>query len=143
MQFIVAAFMILLTTVIHTGGMVIVFKAIRAHGGNIKDGLRRTRIILISGIVLIMMLVLLVEVTCWATTYLVLNAVDGFEKALYFSMVTFTALGYGDIVLDENWRLLGSIEAANGLIIFGWTTAIIVAIVQYIFFGKEHAKLKT
>ncbi len=123
--------------------MVLVFKTIRAHGGNIKDGLRRTRIILISGIVLIMMLVLLIEVTCWATTYLVLNAVDGFEKALYFSMVTFTALGYGDIVLDENWRLLGSIEAANGLIIFGWTTAIIVAIVQYIFFGKERAKLKT
>ena len=52
-------------------------------------------------------------------------------------MVTFTTLGYGDVLLDEEWRLLASFEAANGIIIFGWTTAIIIAIVQQQYFSKE------
>ena len=41
-------------------------------------------------------------------------------------MVTFTTLGYGDVLLNERWRILGSFEAANGIIMFGWTTAIII-----------------
>jgi voltage-gated potassium channel Kch len=56
--------------------------------------------------------------------------VPGFERALYFSIVTYTTLGYGDIVLDENWRLLSSFQAANGIIIFGWTTAVIIVAIR-------------
>jgi hypothetical protein len=52
-------------------------------------------------------------------------------------MVTFTTLGYGDIVLDERWRLLASFEAATGIIMFGWTTAIVLAAVQSTYFGKK------
>ena len=70
-------------------------------------------------------------------TYLALNAIDGLEKALYFSMVTFTTLGYGEIVLDERWRLLASSGAGNGIIMFGWTTAIVIAAVQRIYLIKE------
>ena len=50
-------------------------------------------------------------------------------------MVTFTTLGYGEIVLDEQWPLLASFEAANGIIMFGWTTAIVIAAVQRVYFG--------
>jgi voltage-gated potassium channel Kch len=57
------------------------------------------------------------------------------ETALYFSMVTFTTLGYGDVVLDERWRLMAAFEAANGIIIFGLTTAAVVAVVQRVYFG--------
>ena len=56
------------------------------------------------------------------------------EAAFYFSLVSFTTLGFGDITLDENFRLLASIEAANGIIIFGWSTAIVVAVVQHMYF---------
>ena len=52
-------------------------------------------------------------------------------------MVTFTTLGYGDIVLDENWRLLASFEAATGIIMFGWTTAIVLASLQSAYYGKK------
>lgn len=49
---------------------------------------------------------------------------------LYFSTVTFTTLGYGDVTLDAGWRLFASIQAAVGTIMFGWTTAIVMAVLQ-------------
>jgi voltage-gated potassium channel Kch len=45
---------------------------------------------------------------------------------MYFSIVTFTTLGYGDVLVAEQWRILAATEAANGIIMFGWTTALIV-----------------
>ena len=87
-----------------------------------------------------MFCVSLVEVLLWAAAYLALHAIEGFEKAVYFSMVTFTTLGYGEIVLDERWRLLASFEAANGIIMFGCTAAIVIASVQRVYFGKEDAR---
>jgi voltage-gated potassium channel Kch len=66
--------------------------------------------------------------------YIFIGAFQSFEQALYFSIVTFTTLGYGDITLESNWRLLASFEAASGIIIFGWSTAIIVAVVQRLYF---------
>ena len=77
-----------------------------------------------------MFLAAVIEVVIWAATYLWLDAIDELEKAVYFSMVTFSTLGYGEIVLSESWRLLASFEAANGIIMFGWTTALIFAVVQ-------------
>ncbi|MHC5096111.1 MAG: potassium channel family protein [Planctomycetota bacterium] len=79
----------------------------------------------------------LIEVLVWAFVYLWLNAIEGVEQAFYFSMVTFTTLGYGDVVLQERWRLLASFEAANGIILFGWTTAIVMAVVHRVYFQKE------
>ena len=54
----------------------------------------------------------------------------GFRDALYFSLVTYTTLGYGDVTLNAEWRVLAAFEAVNGIIMFGWTTALIVAVVQ-------------
>ncbi len=133
----IAVFIIVVTTGIHAGGMILAIHAIRTYGGRLRLRLRRTHIYWVSGIILLMFLVSLVEVLVWAATYLGLNAIQGFERALYFSMVTFTTLGYGEIVLDERWRLLASFEAANGIIMFGWTTAIVIAAVQRIYFNKE------
>jgi hypothetical protein len=56
----------------------------------------------------------------WALVYVALNAIEGVEQAFYFSMVTFTTLGYGDIVLSECWRLLASFESGIGIIMFGY-----------------------
>jgi len=128
--------MILITTVIHAFGMILVFRAIRSQEGHMNNDLRRKQIVWTSGTVLLMFIVSFAEVTVWAIAYLLTGAIEGFEHALYFSMVTFTTLGYGDIVLNENWRLLGSLQAANGIIMFGWTTAIVVASVHHIFLSK-------
>ena len=74
----------------------------------------------------------LLEIWLWAGMYQLLGALSDLEGALYFSAVTFTTLGYGDVVLQSSWRLLASFQAVNGIIMFGWTTAVIVALVQRI-----------
>ena len=143
LKILIAIVMIVMTTIIHTGGMLLVFKMIRPHEGNLKNGIRSLHIPWIGGTVIVMVIVSFIEVTIWAATYLALNAIEGFQRAIYFSMVTYTTLGYGDVVLDENWRLLSAFEAANGIIMFGWTTAIVIAAVQHTFLSKETTNNKT
>jgi voltage-gated potassium channel Kch len=133
----IAACLIVVTTAIHGGAMMLTMQAIRKHEGKGGKRSRLKRINQVSGIVILLFLASLLEVLVWASTYLALNAIQGFERALYFSMVTYTTLGYGDIVLPESWRLLGSFEAAIGIIMFGWTTAIVIAAVTRIYFREE------
>ncbi len=86
-----------------------------------------TRVAVISALVVGMFLVSVVEAGLWAATYVSLGAIRDFGEALYFSVVTFTTLGYGDVTVHDQWRLLASLQAADGTITFGWTTALIVA----------------
>jgi hypothetical protein len=132
----IAAFLMVATTGIHAGGMILAVSVIRSHGEHLRQRLPRTNTYWVGGIVLLMFFVTLLEVLVWAATYMVLNAIQGFETALYFSMVSFTTLGYGDIVLQERWRLLASFEAANGIMMFGWTTAIVIAAVRHVYLGE-------
>ena len=71
-----------------------------------------------------------VGVWLWAFIFNLLGAITGLEPAVYFSLVTFTTLGYGDITLDENWRLLSALSAANGLLLFGFSTAFLVELMR-------------
>lgn len=80
--------------------------------------------------VLFMFLAVIADVWLWAAFYVLIGAIGSFEEALYFSTVSFTTIGYGDVVLDKRWRLLASFEGANGMIIFGWTTALVIAVIQ-------------
>jgi hypothetical protein len=86
-----------------------------------------TRVGVISGLVVALLLVSVLEASLWAAVYMGLGTMQDFAEALDCSLVTFTTLGYGDVTLGDQWRLLGSIEAAGGSITFGWTTALIVA----------------
>ena len=132
--------MFVVTTVTHAGAMMLAFKLIKPKEAYSER--RLTRVYRVSGVVIIMFMAALLEVLAWAITYLGLNALQGLEKAVYFSMVTFTTLGYGEIVLDEQWRLLASFEAANGILMFGWSTAIVIAIVQRVYFGVGQKTVK-
>ncbi|WP_179380548.1 ion channel [Jannaschia marina] len=67
-----------------------------------------------------------VAVWIWAIGFWLLGAFDRFEAAVYFSLVVFTTLGFGDVLMVEEWRLLGGLAAANGLLLFGLLTAMLV-----------------
>jgi len=95
--------------------------------------------VLLSVLTVWMFLAIVLEVGLWALLYLfnpLITALPDIETAFYFSMVTFTTLGYGDVVLTGQWRTLASIQAANGVIIFGWTTALIFYFIQQIYGEK-------
>jgi hypothetical protein len=89
------------------------------------------RIFLQFSILLIMLMIgNIVQVAVWASLYRMLGAFPDFETAMYFSGVTFTSLGYGDVVLDGRMRLLGPLQAGNGLMMFGITTALFISAIQ-------------
>ena len=70
------------------------------------------------------------EISLWAVFYLVGNAMPDLPSALYFSSVTYTTVGYGDLVLPEKWRLVGGIEALTGILMCGWSTGFFFALVN-------------
>jgi len=70
------------------------------------------------------------ELSLWAVFYLVGNAMPDAPSALYFSSVTYTTVGYGDLVLPEKWRLVGGIEALTGILMCGWSTGFFFALVN-------------
>ena len=130
----IASLMILTTTLIHASAISLVVRFVRSRErrGFFRHPLVRLRAI--SSVVLLMFFFSLIEMMVWACVYLYVGALDTLEKALYFSTVTFTTLGYGDILLDSNWRVMAAFEAANGIIIFGLSTAVVVATVQRVYF---------
>ena len=73
------------------------------------------------------------EIFLWALTYLslpMITELQTVEHALYFSLITFTTLGYGDITLGPDSRILSGIEAMTGILLFGWSTAFFFGVFQ-------------
>jgi len=72
----------------------------------------------------------LIQIALWALAYLLCGEMATFETAFYFSAQNYTALGYGDVVLSPRWRLLGPLEAINGLLLFGLSTAVMFTVLS-------------
>lgn len=87
-------------------------------------------ILLLSMVMLLTLLGNLVQMAIWAVLFMLLGEFGDFASALYHSAVNFATLGYGDIVMSERWRLLGPLEAANGILMFGVSTAVMTAAVM-------------
>ena len=128
--------LILITILIHSTVTRYIIYLVRRKKNHNDKLLNFTNEFWIAVIVLNMFLTALLESSIWAFVYHWLGALPDFGSALYFSIVTFTTLGYGDITLSETWRLLASFEAALGIIVFGWSTAIVMAVVQKLYFKK-------
>lgn len=72
-----------------------------------------------------------IAVCGWAIVFIYVGAFQQFEPSLYFSIVTFTTVGYGDVVVGPQWRLLAGLTATNGLIVFGLNTAVLVEFMNH------------
>jgi voltage-gated potassium channel Kch len=104
---------------------------------HLKSGIlhrKSLRVAWLNIVVLFIFTATVLETGLWSACYLYLGAMPSIEEAVYFSIVTFSTLGYGDIILSNEWRLLGALEAANGIIIFGWSTALVMAIIHKLYF---------
>lgn len=72
----------------------------------------------------------LIEIALWALLFVICGEFSDFRTAYYHSAVNYTSLGYGDIIMSPAWRLLGPLETANGMLLFGVSTAMIYAVIQ-------------
>jgi voltage-gated potassium channel Kch len=72
----------------------------------------------------------LAEIALWAVLFMMLGEFSGFGSAYYHSAVNYTTLGYGDVIMSSSWRLLGALEAADGMLMFGVSIAIIFTVIQ-------------
>ena len=84
---------------------------------------------LVSGLLLLHVL----EMSIWAAAFTAFAVLPDFETSLYFSLTSYTTVGYGDVVPQTEWRLVGPIEAAVGVLMLGLSTSFIVATLQRIY----------
>ena len=124
------AVLIALTVMIHAICLEGIMRAWRAISIEIEV---RWRAISLSLTIIGIFAAHILEIWVWAVFYYFVGETQTWESALYFSTSSFTTVGYGDLLLSEEWRLLGSIEAINGMILFGWSTALIFAGVRRIY----------
>jgi voltage-gated potassium channel Kch len=82
----------------------------------------------------------LVEIAVWAFFYAWRDALPDMTTALYFSAVTYTTTGYGDVVLPSQWRLVGGVEALTGLLMCGWSAAFFFAVVSQTNEARQNRK---
>jgi hypothetical protein len=129
-QVLCAALLLGLCVLIHATGTVAMARAIKARVAP-TTGVRlfRPLLDLSVGFVLVFFLHVL-EVLVWAGAYVALGAIGSLEEAIYFSIVSFTTVGYGDVVLPRDWRILGASEAAAGILIFGWSVALLIVLIE-------------
>jgi Ion channel len=117
-----------LCVTIHAGGVTSALRWRRRQPDSAQSFWRWTsRFIGVAGW---MILLHLVEITVWALFYFWKDAIIDPQAAFYFSAVTYTTTGYGDIVLPEEWRLVGGVEALTGILMCGWSTGFFFAIVS-------------
>jgi len=83
-------------------------------------------------VMIIMMTGNLLQMALWGGLFIGLGEFDTFYQAAYHSAVNYTSLGYGDVVMSESWKLLGALEAANGVLMFGLTSAALMAVLQHL-----------
>jgi hypothetical protein len=130
----IGAALVVVTVILHAVGTNALLKLLSHRyadsTGMVRAG--KTLQVLINTVMVLLFLHTL-EIMVWAYAYLIMlpaGELASFEEAVYFSFVTFTTLGYGDITLTENWRLMSGIEALNGIMLVGWSTALLFAVVQ-------------
>jgi hypothetical protein len=125
----VATIMVAITTLIHFFGLLMLTRLmsgahtrLRTHEGALRQ----------AGMILLVVFGIFslhtAQVWVYAVTYRLLGEFSTFEEALYFSTVSFSTLGFGDVTLGVAWRVLGAIEAVNGLVLIAWSTAFLMSV---------------
>ena len=129
-QYLVGAAASICNIAIHAVVMVAVIRVTR-----IVDGLATSRptlrlIVVMAATVTVLMIAHLAEVLVWSLIYAATRAAPEGADLIYFAFVNYTTLGYGDITPVERWHLLGPMTAMNGVLLFGWSTAVIFEVLR-------------
>jgi voltage-gated potassium channel Kch len=126
-QLVFATAMVVMTVLIHLFGLAILMRVLRSHTRIFRKLAIMPLTLLLAATVGIIA-IHTIEIWVYAILYLQLDAFSNFEQALYFSTVTYATIGYGDVVMPHQWRILGAIEGTAGIIMLGWSTAFVVSL---------------
>jgi len=128
-QLSLATLMVVMTVLIHLIGLATLMRMLRSHT-RIFRKLTIMPLTLLLAATIGILAIHTVEIWLYAILYLQLGAFSHFEQALYFSTVTYATIGYGDVVMAHQWRILGAIEGATGIIMLGWSTAFLISLLS-------------
>ena len=132
-----AALLVAFTVVVHSAGMIgLIHWVWRVHT-RIGTGFWEQTWLLVR-LAWALLAIHLVEIGIWATFYWLRGCLADADSSLYFAGVTYTTVGYGDLVLPNEWRLLGPIEGLTGILMCGLSTGFFFAVVS-----KLYATLRT
>jgi hypothetical protein len=127
----IALLLMALCVAIHAAGVSEVLRHLRKYPPRNQDFWPITRLfVLVAGWIVLLHLV---EIAVWAQFYLWRDAMPSLAAALYFSAVTYTTTGYGDLVLPEGWRIVGGVEALTGILMCGWSTGVFFAVATRVY----------
>ena len=104
----------------------------KTHPWMMREPHRPKLVLLVAGVSLWLLGVITLGVWIWALAYFWLGAFPTLEQSVYFSIVAYTTLGLGDLVLPQDWRILSGMEAANGFINFGLLCALFIEALRQI-----------
>lgn len=126
---VLATGMVAITTLVHFFGLILLTRVMgRAH----RRLSRQQSIMRQAGMIVLVVFGIFalhtIQIWLYAALYEALGEFPTFEAALYFSTVTFSTVGYGDLTMSVDWRVLGAIEAANGLVLIAWSTAFLLTV---------------
>lgn len=130
-QLVLGTAIIVTSVIFHVVALVVslrLLQRIESRTGHWRDEFRIALILVLA--VNFVVAIHTIEAWSWAAVYFSLGEFEKFDDALYFSVVTATTLGYGDITVSERWRILASFEAMGGLILFGTSTAFLFAMTR-------------
>jgi hypothetical protein len=132
-QLFIGAAVIMVTTLVAGAGFVLLERLLlRWHDWLLQPPHGAKMVLLLCGAVLWFLMIVTIAVWIWAGTFLALGIFVTVEAAVYFSIVSYTTLGFGDILLPHDWRLLAGMAAINGLLMIGLQTAILLEVLRQV-----------
>jgi len=131
MRLIVACSLMAVCVTIHASGMAWAMRRVRRFRLPTLGFWPSLRLFIFTAVWIV--LLHLVEIFTWAAVYVWNGAMPDLHTALYFSAVTYTTTGYGDVVLPVKYRLDGGVEALTGILMCGWSTGFFFAIVNQLY----------
>jgi hypothetical protein len=137
-KLLIAGCLMALCVAVHAVGLTAAFRWIRRRRAA-ADGPFWPLVGMLILIACWIVLLHLVEIVSWALIYAWRDAMPDLASALYFSAVTYTTTGYGDVVLPKGWRLVGGVEALTGILMCGWSTGFFFAVVGRMYVAPQQA----
>lgn len=129
-----ASFLAALCFLVHFSGIIGLVAVLRRH----RQATAERMPILHQAIMILLVVGVLftlhsIQIWLYAWAYVILGEFPEVTEALYYSVVTFTTVGFGDLTVSDEWRLFASTEALTGFLLIGWSTAILVGVSQHLF----------